>query len=150
MKIDEFVRKSGFKVLAMARLSPCEYAVVLYLMNCVASGLEQIICTESDLALLTGHDEATLAAALSSLRNKKIIKSKYVDHKHDNESSLSSLSLKLQLDISQWKLNQVDDYSVQDAIVFPFSRDKKAQLEVLENESTGSKRSALEKSFSLL
>ena len=45
MKIDDFVQKSGLKILAMAKLKKSEYSIVLYLLNCVASGLDSIITT---------------------------------------------------------------------------------------------------------
>ena len=36
-----FMKESGFKVLALARLSQCEYSIMLYLLNCAVSGLDQ-------------------------------------------------------------------------------------------------------------
>ena len=39
MSFQNFINASGFKVLAMARLSECQYSLVLYLFNCNASGM---------------------------------------------------------------------------------------------------------------
>jgi hypothetical protein len=57
MLFKTFVGESGLKVLAMARLSQCEYSVMLHLLNCAASGLDELITTERELSVLIGYDE---------------------------------------------------------------------------------------------
>jgi hypothetical protein len=115
-----FIKESGFKVLALARLSQCEYSVILYLLNCAVSGLDQFITTESELASLVGYDDDTLRAALGELATKNIIRLHYgeVSPGADN----ASMRIGLQYDMSRWVLAYPVDATSRDAVVFPFRR----------------------------
>ena len=77
MKIKKFIKESGFKALAVAKLSQCEYSIILYLMNCTASGLDEIITMESELASFIGYSEDLVSKSISNLSEKNIIKIKY-------------------------------------------------------------------------
>ncbi|MBM4251355.1 MAG: hypothetical protein FJ146_05255 [Deltaproteobacteria bacterium] len=127
-----FIKESGFKVLALARLSQCEYSVVFYLLNCAASGLDQFITTEAELASLIGYDDATLRTTLSELATKHIIKIHYGDLNANGDST--SASVGLQYDVSKWVLTYDVQATSHDAIVFPFRRTGSAALQVLEGQ----------------
>ena len=70
MKFEDFSRKSGFKILSTAKLNSCEYSLVLYIINCSLSGLEQVISTETELASLIGYDESTLKSCMENLSSR--------------------------------------------------------------------------------
>jgi hypothetical protein len=125
-----FLNESGFKVLALARLSQCEYSVVLYLLNCAVSGLDYFITTEAELASLIGYDDQTLRAALGDLAGKNIIRIHYGDGANDS----SSLRIGLQYDMSKWVLAYDVDATSRDAVVFPFRRQGIAALSVLDGQ----------------
>ena len=132
-----FIKESGFKVLALARLSQCEYSVVFYLLNCAASGLDQFITTESELASLIGYDDATLRTTLSDLAAKHIIRLHYGDVNSNVDST--SLRVGIQYDPSKWVLTYDVQATSQDAIVFPFRRIGVANLQVLEGQKRDSR-----------
>src|SRR3954466_7555990 len=99
--VKRFIKESGFKVLALARLSQCEYSVMLYLLNCAVSNLDQFITTEPELASLIGYDDDTLRATLGELAGKNLIRLYYGDH-YGGDSDKSSLRIGLQYDMSKW------------------------------------------------
>lgn len=116
-----FIKQSGFKVLALARLSQCEYSVMLYLLNTAVSGLDHIITTETELASLIGYDDNELRSALGELASKNIIKLHYGDVV-GTEPDKSSLRIGLQYDMTKWIMNYEREATSQDAVVFPFRR----------------------------
>lgn len=126
MPFSSFVKDSGFKVLAMARLDQCQYSIVLYLLNCSVSGMDQLITTKKELGSLIGYDEDTLDHALAELAERNMIDLRFGDTHHPADRR--SLRIGVQYDISRWQLNFDQDISSQDAIVFPFRRDTGLQL----------------------
>lgn len=126
MSFNSFVSESGFKVLAMARLSQCEYSIVFYLLNCSVSGMDQLITTKRELASLIGYDEDTLDHAITSLAERNMIEIRFGDAHHPADRR--SLRIGVQYDISRWQLTFDKEISSQDAIVFPFRRDTGLQL----------------------
>lgn len=118
--LQRFVQESAFKVLALARLSQCEYSLILYLLNCAVSGLDQFITTEAELASLIGYDDDTLRTALRDLATKHIVRLHYGDHNADTNNV--SLRIGLQYDMSRWELIYPVDATSRDAVVFPFRR----------------------------
>ena len=129
MAFQEFVTESGLKVLAMARLSECEYSIVLYLLNCSVSGLTQLITTEQELASLIGYDEETLDKAISSLTERNIINLKYGEY--HQPADRRSIRIGMKWATREWQLNFDEDVTSHDAIVFPFKRE--SNLTVLPN-----------------
>lgn len=119
--VKRFIKESGFKVLALARLSQCEYSVMLYLLNCAVSGLDQFITTESELASLIGYDDEALRATLGELASKNIIRLHYGESAGADPDN-ASLRVGLQYDMSRWILAYEREATSQDAIVFPFRR----------------------------
>jgi hypothetical protein len=122
-----FVRESGLKILALAGLSPCEYSIMLYLLNAAASGLNEFITTERELASLIGYDEETLIKGLESLEKSNLIKMRG----GDNNSQLSdraSIRIGIQYDTSRWEFRHDNDVTSQDAVVFPFRRGRNFQV----------------------
>jgi len=130
MSVQVFLRESGFKVLAMARLTQCEYSLVLYTLNCAVSGLDQFITTEAELALMIGYDERTVADSLTNLASRNIVRVHYGDLTQMPRAQ--SMRIGMQWDISRWRLDFDDDVTSQDAIVFPFRRQGFANLQLLE------------------
>ncbi|MFK7823832.1 MAG: hypothetical protein AB8G05_06740 [Oligoflexales bacterium] len=128
MSMSQFIQGSGFKVLAMARLSPCEYSVILYLMNCAVSGLDQIITTETELSSLIGYEEDEIREVIDSLAERNLVKAHYKDANHQIHPSLR---LGFQFDMDRWHLSYEEDVTSHDAVVYPFVRNHKAQLEVI-------------------
>ncbi len=119
MNLEDFTKKSGFKVLAMARLNSCEYSLVLYLMNCAASGLDFLITTESELESLIGYDGVALREALDNLNRRGIIRLHYSDNVGNDRPSLR---VGMQFNTQRWHLDYGQDATPHDAIVFPFRR----------------------------
>ncbi len=119
MNINGFIRKSGFKILALSRLSHIEYSLVLYLINCAASNLSDIITTELELASMLGFEEGDVIAALDTLAGKNMIRLQYKDH--DPESlPHPSLRIAFQLDTDAWLLEHRDNVTPDEAVVYPF------------------------------
>ena len=132
MSVQVFLRESGFKVLAMARLSQCEYSIVLYTLNCAVSGLDQFITTEGELAVLIGYDERTVRDSLDNLAGRFLLRVHYGDLTQTPKAQ--SMRIGMQWDISRWRLDFDHDVTSQDAIVFPFRRQGKANLQVLDGQ----------------
>ena len=133
MLLKKFIDNAGFKILSMAQLSSCEYSIIFYLLNCLASGLKQIIITDHELATNIGFPGADSIKALEQLVEKNIVKIKF------NEKRLatanSTLSLSMQLDFENWQLDTHDLSSTEDAIVYPFNRKGSDNLTIIPDES---------------
>lgn len=121
MAFQDFVTGSGLKILAMARLSQCEYSIVLYILNCSVSGLTQLITTEQELASLIGYDEETLNLAITNLAERNIINIRYGEH--HQPADRRSLRVGMQWETARWQLTFDEDVTSHDAIVFPFRRE---------------------------
>ncbi len=128
-----FTKQSGFKVLALARLSQCEYSILFYLLNTSVSGLENIITTETELASLIGYDDDTLRVALGELAGKNIVRLHYGDVSGPDPDK-SSLRIAMQFDMTRWIMNYELEATSQDAIVFPFRRQGHANLQVFDGQ----------------
>lgn len=133
-----FAKESGFKVLALARLSQGEYSIMLYLLNCAASGLDELVTTEMELASLIGYDESSLQKALGDLAGKNLIKLHY--HENSHHRDLVSMRLAIQFDLSKWILSYEVEATSSDALVFPFRRGGKTNFQVLEGQKTTKKK----------
>ena len=127
--IDKFARESGFKVLAMSRLSVVEYSVVMYLINCAASNLGEVITTELELSSLIGYNEKDVRKALERLTQRQMIIIRYASA-HANPDK-NSVRLGLQFDLSKWMLDFERDVTAKDAVVFPFRRQGQSHLQVV-------------------
>jgi hypothetical protein len=141
MNIRQFTQSSGFKVLAMARLTQCEYSVALYLINCAFSGLDQVLTIESELASLIGYGEKELADAIRSLTGRKIIRLRYSDATVTSTEN-PSMRVGLEFDTEKWLLDFQIDASAKDAIVYPFRRSGQLNLKVLPGNKKEKKPSA--------
>lgn len=141
MNIDYFLQKSGFKALALAPLSSCEYSIVLYLMNCAFSGLEQIIITEAELADVIGFTEKEVDGSIQSLSDKSMLRIKYGDTINGHQTK-PSISIAFQYDISKWSQTVLKEMNLEDAIVYPFIRHHDRNLSIIpghENENNSFK-----------
>lgn len=127
MIFQQFVHQSGLKVLAMARLSGCEYSVVLYLLNCWASGHHELITTKREISSLIGFPESDLTEALESLKSRNILKIKSAEKNLINPDN-NSVQICFITNIDNWQLNFDKDVTSKDAIVFPFRRGAGLQL----------------------
>jgi predicted nucleic acid-binding protein len=139
MNMRHFTQSSGFKVLAMARLSQCEYSVVLYLINCAFSGLDQVLTIESELASLIGYDERDLSDAIRSLNVRKMIRLRYSDGTMTTSEN-PSMRIGLEFEVDKWQLDFETDAHAHDAIVYPFRRSGHAALKVLEGSKKEKQR----------
>ena len=143
MKLKEFSLQSGFKVLAMARLSQTEYSIVLYLINCSASSLDEVITTDAELSSLIGYDEDETRKALENLTNRKIIKVKY-GQPHTNPD-IDSLRLGMHFNMKEWHLDFNEDVTHNDAVVFPFRRKGESNLHLLNDAKSETAQQAKKK-----
>lgn len=116
MKLNQFMKESGFKVLALARLQPCESSLILYLLNCAATGMDEISTTYTELASLIGYEETMLRPCLTNLAARKMIRLA------SSEAKSSVLKISFEFDMHLWIH---DDLTPKDALVFPFIRQKK-------------------------
>ena len=129
-QLQRFINESGFKILALGGLSPCGYSVMLYLLNCAVSQLDQFVTTESELASLIGFDESTLRETLRDLAGKNMLRLHYGEAQRDNVS----LRIGLQFETAKWVLTFASDVTSQDAVVFPFRRGNQAALQVFDGQ----------------
>lgn len=132
MGIQQFFQQSGCKVLAMARLTECEYSIMLYLMNCAISGLDELITTEAELSVLTGHGEEQTRKALANLVTRDIVKIIYGDL--TQRPKMQSICIGVQFDMHKWQLDFEKDVTHQDAIVFPFRRQGITNFQVVDGQ----------------
>ncbi|MBF0440546.1 MAG: hypothetical protein HQK54_01455 [Oligoflexales bacterium] len=146
MSFKTFINESGLKVLAMARLNQCEYGIMLYLLNCSASGLTELITTKKELFSLIGYEEDQLNEGLLSLEQKKFINIRYGE-KHIHPSR-QSLRIGIQYDISVWEFDTaVDLHTADDAVVFPFVKGKNLQLIADSGEKAGKNSATIKKAL---
>lgn len=141
--LKRFMKESGFKVLALARLGQCEYSIMLYLMNAAISGLDQFLTTETELASLIGYDDDQLRAALGELAGKNMIRLHYGDTLSNGDSA--SMRIGIQYDMSKWVLAYDVEATSRDAVVFPFRRQGQAKLLVVEGQKKDPREAAAKK-----
>ncbi len=132
MSLDTFEKQSGFKVLAMARLGQVEYSIVLYLINCAASKLDEVITTDAEISSLIGYEQNKIRHAIEQLHNRNIIKLKY-GTPHANPD-IDSLRIGMQFNLNDWHLDFEKDVTHNDAVVFPFRRHDQQNLIVCADE----------------
>jgi hypothetical protein len=132
-KFARFMHESGFKVLALAKLSECEYSIILYLFNCAVSGLDQIITTQSELASLTGYDDDIVNRSMGSLAAMNIVRVHYGDSAGVDPTNVS-MRVYIQYQVSKWVISNEVEQSSHDAVVFPFRRQGQSNLQVLDGE----------------
>ena len=137
MTFDRFVGDSGLKVLALARLESSEYSLMLYLLNCAASQLNELITNERELSSLMGLTEKELRHAVTGLKNKSMILVGKCGTAHP-QTSRQSIRIAIQQDTKEWALEIEDDIDSHDAIVFPFRRGDTLHLLEPEKSSTSS------------
>jgi hypothetical protein len=137
MAIDEkfarFMRESGFKVLALAKLSECEYSIMLYLFNCAVSGLDQIITTQTELASLTSYSDEEVSKSIGNLAAMNIIRVHYGDSAGVDPANVS-MRVYIQYQVNKWVISNEVEKSSHDAVVFPFRRQGHSNLQVLDGE----------------
>ena len=130
MSVQSFYRESGFKLLALAKLNTCEYSVILYLLNCAVSGLDQIITTENELALMLHWEPIEIRNAISNLATRNIIRVGYGDL--SQAPKVQSIRMTMQFDTHKWHHQDGESRSAHDALVFPFRRQDSTNLQVLD------------------
>ena len=127
------MHESGFKVLALAKLSECEYSIILYLFNCAVSGLDQIITTQSELASLTGYDDDIVNKSIGGLAAMNIVRVHYGDSAGVDPTNVS-MRVYIQYQVSKWVISNEVEQSTRDAVVFPFRRQGQSNLQILDGE----------------
>ncbi len=118
MQLNKFMKDAGFKILALSGLSSPQYAIVLYMINCAASGMDEIQTTHSEFSSLMGYNEDRLREALISLAEKNIIRLL------PGENSMNSIKISFEFDIHNWNIRQTQNLTPRDALVFPFLSQK--------------------------
>lgn len=118
--LQRFLRESGLKVLAVSNLSSCEYSIIMYLLNSSMTGLENLLTTEHELALVIGYGAREVRQSIDSLESRHLIKSRYGDGSQSPQ--LQSVSLAMQWDMSKWKLGIKESTSHHEAVILPFRR----------------------------
>ncbi len=95
MNLRDFWELGGFKVLAVARLGSCSYSLVLYVLNCFAAGIDEIVSSTGELSILLGVPERQVKLAIEELSESNILS---ITKKHGR-----TLVLKMNLDPEKWK-----------------------------------------------
>lgn len=90
-----FAELGGFKLLAVARLSPGAYSIVCYLLNSLVAGIEEVLSSPGELSVLLGISEKDVKQALEELEASKIISL--------TSGSGKTLVMRLGLEIGQWE-----------------------------------------------
>lgn len=120
MPITDFVKNSGFKLLSLLKLTDVQYSIVLYTMNTVASGLNQIVTNSSELSEMLDYNESEIADAIYALSDLNIIRVKYADKTTTSQEN-PSMSIALNFETSKWIVKSIEDPD-KDAIIYPFKR----------------------------
>jgi hypothetical protein len=139
MQLNKFTKDAGFKILALSGLSSPQYAIVLYLINCSASGMDEIITTHSEFASLMGYEEERTREALLSLLDKNMIRLQ------PSEASKNSIKISFEFEVSHWMIGPTQNLSPRDAVVFPFMSQKATnEKPIIHKQSVNSKLPAWE------
>lgn len=125
MQLNKFMKDAGFKILALSNLSSPQYSVVLYLINCAASGMDEILTTYSEFSSLMGYDEDTLREALLSLVDKNMIRLL------PGTSNADSIRISFEFEVNHWIIRQTQDLTPRDALIFPFKSKSGAGKKVI-------------------
>jgi hypothetical protein len=127
-----FIKQSGFKILSLTRFTECEYSLILYLLNCAVSGLDELIATNSELSELIGYSAEDIEVALLNLHARKIVRMQYSD---SPSSRIQSFSLGMQFNVDLYELDlDKDKISATEAIVFPFRSKDAPNLTVISSK----------------
>jgi hypothetical protein len=118
--LNRFLKLSGFKKLAEAQLTSCEYSLVLYILNTAVSDFPQIITNEEELAIFLGRSEKEVTAALESLSSREILKIRYSE-KATYKQEKPSMMISFNFETSKWFLPRVIE-TQDDARIYPFRR----------------------------
>lgn len=94
-----FIDKGGFKLLAVARLGPGSLALVCYLVNCMAAGVDEVVSSPGELAVLLGIPERSARAALEELESCSILDVTYPS----KATRAKTFALRLNLDTARWQ-----------------------------------------------
>jgi hypothetical protein len=128
VELRELIKHSALKALSLAKLTSTEYSIILYLMNCIASGFSKIVLTQKELTNLIDLSEPLVKESLLSLEEKNIIKIRYVENANPRIEE-HSFVLGLEMDIRKWKVQSSKYQTVVEAIVYPLSRKNSSHLE---------------------
>lgn len=124
-QLNRFVKDAGFKILALSSLSSPQYAIALYLINCSASGMDEIATTYSEFSSLMGYKEDSLREALISLAEKNMIRLL------PGDSSDHSIKISFEFDVHTWNIQATKRLTPREVLVFPFiSQKNKGKLSV--------------------
>lgn len=118
--LNRFLKLSGFKKLAEAQLTSCEYSLVLYILNTAVSDFPQIITHDEELAIFLGRTEKEVTAALESLSSREILKIRYSE-KATYKQEKPSMMISFNFDTTKWFLPRVIEVQ-DDARIYPFRR----------------------------
>ncbi len=120
MNIQEFLKQSGLKVLAVSGLTDCELSIMLYLLNCSVSGIDEVLTNENELAMMLRQNIKFIQEGLAHLHENEFIRLQYGDI--SKKPKIQSMRITLQLDVTKWKVQLDDDESSHAAVIYPFKR----------------------------
>jgi hypothetical protein len=93
MKLLDFYSHGGFLKLALARLSQCEYSLILYLLSRLPSDVDELVSASKEISQSIGYSERTVKTALEGLAHFQIISMRLFRE---------SVVVKVQFDPSLW------------------------------------------------
>ena len=140
MHLNRFMKDAGFKILALSGLSSCQYSIILYLLNCSVSGMDEIITTYAEFSSLIGVEEDKLKEALLALIDRNMIRL----HQAEGNSS-TSLRVSFEFESHHWNISQRQNLTPRDAVVFPFVSQKANRNDNAKAKSQASSTPAWEK-----
>lgn len=127
MQVTDFYRQSGFKVLALAKLSESQYSIILYILNTAVSGLDHIITNATELSEMIDFSEQNTLDSLYELSDMNIIKIRFSEKTTTSQLN-PSMRLTLNFNTKQWSVGPRTELT-RDAIIFPFKRGNLVMVE---------------------
>ena len=146
MPFKSFVDEAGLRALAMARLSQCEYSVMLYLLNCSASGFSELVTTEKELSTSIRYDIKTIKEAMESLSHRGMVLVKHPENVTLQLTNHKSIRIGIQYDMAKWQFDFDHNFSAKEAVVFPFMRGKNLQI-ILGTQEGSTATAAIDKAL---
>jgi len=98
--LQAFVDKGGFKLLAVARLQSGSYALVCYLVNCMAAGVDEVVSSLGELSVLIGIPERSTRTAVEELESCRIV---IITRTQGGKKGGKTLAARLNLDPATWQ-----------------------------------------------
>jgi hypothetical protein len=96
MDFQKFANRGGFKILALSKFSAPAFSLVCYLLNCSLAGVEDVLCSSKELALMLDTQEQKVKDALEELKKSGAVSLKNMGKNNQ--------TIRLSLEIEEWAL----------------------------------------------